>query len=140
MAGNPRGAVAPLERAARLAPANADVQFNLGLAQAGVGNVPAAEAALRRAVELTPRSHDAAMTLVDLLFNIGRAEEAWTALQGARKEGLESPQLDFLEGKLALVRGDRSRARLLLERSLAAGLTPEATAQARAILQELGTS
>ena len=140
MAGDPRGAIAPLERAARLAPANADVQFNLGLAQAGVGSVPGAEAAFRRAVELAPRNHDAAMSLVDLLLNTGRPDEAWAALQAGRAEGLGSPPFDFLEGKLAAVRGDRGRARQLLERALSGGLTPEAAGQARAILRELGSS
>ena len=140
MAGDPHQAITPLERAARLAPANADVQFNLGLAQAGVGSVPGAEAAFRRAVELAPRNHDAAMSLVDLLLNTGRPDEAWAALQAGRAEGLGSPPFDFLEGKLAAVRGDRGRARQLLERALSGGLTPEAAGQARAILRELGSS
>jgi Tfp pilus assembly protein PilF len=138
VAGQPRRAIDPLERAARLAPANADVQFNLGLAQAGVGSVPGAEGAFRRAVTLAPRNHDAAVSLVDLLVNTGRLEEGWKTLQGARKAGLESPQLDFLEGKLAAARGDRERARVLLERSLSGGLPAAAAEQARALLRSLG--
>jgi hypothetical protein len=43
--------------------------------------------------------------------------------------------LDFLDGRLALERGDLARAREALDRALRGGLPPPVEAQARALLQ-----
>ena len=47
----------------------------------------------------------------------------------ARRSELASPLLDYLEGKLALVQGDRAAARAALERALRSGGLPPAAAE-----------
>ena len=138
LSGRPAPAVEPLREAARIGPANADVHFNLGLALLGAGQVEPALEAWRRTLALAPRYHDAAVNLIDILARTGRPREAQEALRAARRAGLESPTLDFLDGKLAAARGDRPAARAALERALGGALTPPAAAEAREILSALG--
>jgi arylsulfatase A-like enzyme/predicted negative regulator of RcsB-dependent stress response len=134
-AGRPQAALAPLRRAAEIAPANADAPFNIGLASLALGDGPGAEAAFRRTLRLAPRYHDAAVNLVDLLLQMGKPAEAQAAYDAARKAGLESALLDFLEGKLAFGRGDAAAARAPLTRALESGaLPPAAAAEARRML------
>jgi Flp pilus assembly protein TadD len=131
-AGRPQAALAPLRRAAEIAPANADAPFNTGLALLALGDGPGAEAAFRRTLALAPRYHDAAVNLVDLLLQVGKPAEAQAAYAAARTAGLETPLLDFLEGKLAFLRGDTAAARAPLLRALQSGaLPPPAAAEAR---------
>lgn len=137
-AGRPRLALEPLRKAEAIAPLNAEVSFNLGLACVGADDAACAEAAFRRALELAPRLHDAAVNLIDLLLQTGRTAEARTTYDAARRAGLESPLLDFLEGKLALQRGQRSVAQAALARALRSGALPAAAAsEARRLLQNL---
>ena len=134
-AGRPRAALPPLRRAAEIAPANAEVPFNLGLAFLALGDAPHAEEAFRRALALSPRYHDAAVNLVDLLLQTGKPAEAQAAFDAAGKAGLVSPLLDFLEGKLAFVRGDTRSVQAALTRALQSGsLPPPAAAEARRML------
>jgi choline-sulfatase len=128
-AGRPQAAVPPLRRAAEIAPANADVPFNLGLAMLALGNAARAEDAFRRTLALAPRYHDAAVNLVDLLLQTGRTVDAQKALDGARSAGLASPLLDFLEGKIAFLRGETRASRVPLARALNTGALPPAAAQ-----------
>jgi choline-sulfatase len=102
--GQPGGALGPLERAAALAPFNADVPFNIGLARLGLGDPPGAEKAWRRTLRLAPRHKDAAVNLVDLLIKTDRPEEAERVLAESRRNGLQDALLDYLEGKLAMQR------------------------------------
>ncbi len=135
-AGRPRLALDPLRKAEALAPLNAEIPFNLGLACVGADHADGAEKAFRRALELTPRFHDAAVNLVDLLIQTGRAEEAEAAFGAARRAELQGPLLDFLEGKLALQRGERLAAEEALGRALRSGALPAAAAvEARRLLQ-----
>jgi tetratricopeptide (TPR) repeat protein len=134
-AGRPQSALPPLRRAAEIAPANADVPFNTGLAFLALGDAPHAEEAFRRAIALSPRYHDAAVNLVDLLLQTGRPAEAQGAFEAARKAGLASALLDYLEGKLAFLRGDPRSAQAPLRRALeSGGLPPAAAAEARRML------
>jgi arylsulfatase A-like enzyme/Flp pilus assembly protein TadD len=134
-AGRPQAALAPLRRAAGIAPANADVPFNIGLSYLALGDAERAEQAFRRALALSPRYHDAAVNLVSLLLQTDRVAEAEVAFASARQVGLASPLLDYLDGKLALLRGDRDAARPPLTRALESGrLPPSAAADARRLL------
>lgn len=137
MGGQAAKAVVPLERAAALAPLNADVQFNLGLARLGRGDAPGAEKAWRRTLQLAPRYRDAAVNLVDLLAKTNRLAEAESALADSRRSGVESPLLDYLEGKLAAARGDGVAARAALTRALVGSLPAPAAADAKALLASL---
>jgi arylsulfatase A-like enzyme/Tfp pilus assembly protein PilF len=136
--GQPAAAIAPLSRAAELAPYNSDVQFNLGLAWSGRGDADRAEKAWRRTLVLAPRYADAAVNLVNLLMQTGRSAEAEAALREARDAGLSGPLLDFLEGKQAALRGDAKTARAALTRALEGSLPGPAAAEAAAILESLG--
>jgi arylsulfatase A-like enzyme len=134
-AGRPQAALAPLRRAAEVAPANADVPFNTGLTYLALGDAAPAEQAFRRALALSPRYHDAAVNLVSLLLQTDRVAEAEVAFASARQAGLSSPLLDYLEGKLAFLRGDSGAARPPLTRALESGrLPPAAAADARRML------
>jgi choline-sulfatase len=134
-AGRPRAALPPLQRAAEVAPANADVPYNAGRTFLALGDAVHAEAAFRRALALSPRYHDAAVNLVSLLLQTGRTAEAQVAFDAARQAGLSSPLLDYLEGKLAFLRGDTGAARPPLARALESGRLPaQAAADARRML------
>jgi tetratricopeptide (TPR) repeat protein len=134
-AGRPQAALPPLRRAAEIAPVNADVPFNTGLAFLALGDAGHAEQAFRRTLALSPRYHDAAVNLVDLLLQTGRPAEARAAFESARKAGLSSALLDYLEGKLAFLRGDPGAARPPLTRALESrGLPNAAAADARRML------
>jgi arylsulfatase A-like enzyme/Tfp pilus assembly protein PilF len=137
LSGQPGKALDPLERAASLAPFNADVPFNIGLARSSLGDARRAEEAWRRALHLAPRHTDAAVNLVDLLVKTGRSEEAQRVLGESRRNGLHGALLDYLEGKLALQRGDPAAARAALARALAGSLPEPVAAEARAILGSL---
>ena len=134
-AGRPQAALAPLRRAAEVAPANADVPFNAGRTYLALGDAGHAEEAFRRALALSPRYHDAAVDLVSLLLQTGRTADAQVAFDSARRAGLSSALLDFLEGKLALAHGDPGAARPPLTRAVESGrLPPSAAAEARRLL------
>jgi arylsulfatase A-like enzyme/predicted negative regulator of RcsB-dependent stress response len=137
LSGQPGKALGPLERAAALAPFNADVPFNIGLARLSLGDTPGAEKAWRRTLSLAPRYQDAAVNLVDLLMKTGRPEEAERVLGESRRNGLHSALLDYLEGKLALQRGDPAPARVALARALSGSLPGPVAAEARAMLESL---
>jgi choline-sulfatase len=137
LSGQPGKALGPLERAAALAPFNADVPFNIGLASLSLGDAPRAEKAWRRTLSLAPRHKDAAVNLVDLLMKTGRSEDAARALDESRRNGLHTALLDYLEGKLAMQRQDPAAARAGLARALAGSLPDPVAAEARAMLNSL---
>jgi choline-sulfatase len=138
-AGRPQAALPPLRRAAEVAPANADVPFNAGLAFLALGDAAQAEQAFRRALVLSPRHHDAAVNLVFLLLQTERAADARAAYDAGRRAGLQSALFDYLEGKLAFLRGDRDAAREALTRALGSrDLSPPAAEDARRMLESGG--
>ena len=137
LSGQPGKALGPLERAAALAPFNADVPFNIGLARLGLGDPLGAEKAWRRTLTLAPRHKDAAVNLVDLLMKTDRPEEAERVLGDSRRNGLHAALLDYLEGKLAMQREDPATARAALARALAGSLPAPVAAEARAMLDSV---
>ena len=80
--GQPARAVAMLERATKLDPANAISHHHLGRAQEAAGSVPAALGSLGEAVRLDPDSHLSRLHFAALLERNG--DEAAAALQFAR--------------------------------------------------------
>lgn len=69
------------EKAATLAPDWGEAWFGLGACLWALKHGPAAEAALRRAVELQPDDHQARQFWGCVLHDLGRREEARTALE-----------------------------------------------------------
>ena len=137
LAGRPAQAIDPLRRATEIAPANADAHYNLGLAWISLGRAKEAERAWRRTLALAPRRHDAAANLIDLMLRTKRLGDAQVVLDEARSHQLRDPMLDYLEAKLAMLRGDEEGARAALSRALKGSL-PEATArEAQAMLHRL---
>lgn len=132
-------AVPPLRRAAGLAPHKADVHYNLGIALMNSGDADGAEQAWRQALAVSPRYLEAAANLVDLLQTSARPAEAQELLDRARGAGLEGPVLDYLDGRLALERGERQRAAASLRRALAGPLPPALADDARALLRAAGS-
>lgn len=65
-----------LDRAARLAPANAQIRLNRGVALLGVGRAAEAEAELRHAVELDPNYAEAHFNLGNVLRDAGQQAAA----------------------------------------------------------------
>jgi tetratricopeptide (TPR) repeat protein len=139
LAGRPAQAVEPLRLATEIAPANADAHFNLGLAWISIGRLGEAESAWRRSLDLNPRRHDAAANLIDLMLRSRRLGDAQAVMDEARRHQLGGPMFDYLEGRLAMLRGDEEGARAALSRALK-GPLPEATARAaRAMLRRLSS-
>lgn len=130
-------ATTPLREAAVLAPQNADVQFNLGIALMGTGDPAGAEQAWRTTLVLSPRYLEAAVNLADLLLRSQRGREARELLRAARAQALESPLLDYLEGRAALDAGDPASAREALLRALSRPLPPPVARDARYLLATL---
>ncbi len=136
-AGRPDLAIDPLRRAAELQPVQTDVQFNLGIALSSTGDLPGAEGAWRASLRASPRNLMAAANLIDLLQQSGRPQPAWEVLQQIRAEGVDSPVLDYLEGRIALQRGDGPSARAALTRALQGNLPPAIRADAQATLSAI---
>ena len=139
LAGRPGEAVEPLKLATEIAPANADAHFNLGLAWMSIGRLGEAERAWRRSLDLNPRRPDAAANLIDLMLRSRRLGDAQAVMDEARRHQLGGPMFDYLEGRLAMLRGDEEGARAALSRALK-GPLPEGTARAaRALLRRLSS-
>ncbi len=139
MAGRPAQAIKPLRRATEIAPASADAHFNLGLAWISLGRAKEAERAWRQTLALNPRRHDAAANLIDLMLRMNRLGDAQVALDEARSHQLRDPMFDYLEGKLAMVRGDEEGARAALSRALKGPLPEDAASEARGMLRRLSS-
>ena len=65
-----------LQRGTELDPANSDVWYNLGKAQALAGQAAQAESSLRKAAELNPKDPGPHDQLARVLEKLGRTEEA----------------------------------------------------------------
>ena len=83
-------------------------------------------------------AHD---TLAWTLFKAGKLAEAEAAATRARAMGTQDATLFYHAGSIALARGQRDRARLLLSRALEINPTfdPTAPRRVRAVLAQLGT-
>jgi tetratricopeptide (TPR) repeat protein len=85
-----------MAEAARLAPQDAKVQMELGMAEAGAANYPAAERAFREAIRLDPRSITAYVELGMLLENMNQLDALDALVVAAEENGVTGPELDFL--------------------------------------------
>lgn len=139
--GRPERATRPLREAAALAPQNADVQFNLGIALLGSCDPAGAENAWRTALVLSPRYLEATAHLADLRLREGRGREAGEVLRAARAQSADSPFLDYAEGAhLAAIGRCGSSPAGFPPSALAGPLPPPVVRDARALLAALSRS
>ena len=111
-----------LERVIAMAPAFPRAHLSLGKARLRQGQVQEAIAALEEAARLQPESGEAWYQLGLALARAGRKEEAAAALAKGRALVAESDRaqnanLDFVEGRAALNRGDLEAAVVRLRRA-----------------------
>jgi tetratricopeptide (TPR) repeat protein len=109
--GLPREAIVEMETAARLAPGYADVRYQLGLLYTEIGRTEAAETELRAALDVQPKYHLAGLALGCLLESLGRNAEALELLQGVRRAGIHSADLEMHLATLHARLGHRNQAR-----------------------------
>ncbi len=100
-----------MEAAARLAPRYADIRYQLGLLYGEVGRDDEAERELRTALEVQPAYVLAQLALGCLLESRGQDEEALRLLQGVRRSGLRSADLEAHLSGLHARLGHRNQAR-----------------------------
>jgi tetratricopeptide (TPR) repeat protein len=80
---DPEGALAEVEQAMKIAPADSRALVGLGAIRQGSGDAAQAEAAYRQAIALDPNSIDAQLALANFLFAAGRVDEAEQTLKHA---------------------------------------------------------
>ncbi|HLY57231.1 MAG TPA: sulfotransferase [Stellaceae bacterium] len=120
-ANRPAEAVAPLREAAELAPANALVHHDLGLAYLEVGRVPEAVAAMQRAVAVDPRYTDAHFRLGIALEKAGDFSAALLAYDRATELLPSLTEAWFRAGAIVYVMGYRDEAIGCFRRAAASG-------------------
>jgi len=118
-AGDPRGALGPLEQALRLRPDHAPAQVASGMAWLALGDAAAAERFFRSAIALDPALAEARNDLAVVLAGQGRSDEALAELTAASRARPRDTEVRTNLAKLLLVRGDRTAARAELVRVLA---------------------
>lgn len=91
-----------LERAARIAPGDAQAQFNVGVALQAQGDLARAVMHYQHALRLDPDHLGALNNLSDLLRRRGRAGEGWEHMQRYRSLGGEMRALEIRMAKLAM--------------------------------------
>jgi tetratricopeptide (TPR) repeat protein len=137
-AGRPADAVAPLRQAALLAPGNAPILHDLGLACLECGLLGDAVAALRAAVAANPRFADAHLRLGIALERAGEFDAALAAYRAASDALPSLADARFRAGELLESLGQTGRAAQAFRR--AAASAPKTTlgriAAARALLAE----
>lgn len=103
--------------AADVAPEDAEVQAELGLAEAGARDFVAAEAALRRSIKIAPAEMPAYVDLGLMLENLNRIDDLEALIEQADAAGLKGGEVDFLRAWLLRRRGDLDGALQLAERT-----------------------
>ena len=114
--------------AASRAPTNADVLAELGLAEAGAGDLAAAQDAFRAALALDPSLLIAYVELGVLLENMNKVEELRALIADAEANGVSDPELSFLKA-WALRRAGRFEEALPLAEALPSTINPIRRAQ-----------
>jgi len=114
-ADRPEDRRALISEAARRAPQDAKVQMELGMAEAGTANYPAAERALRNSIRLDPRSIAAYVELGMLLENMNKLEALDALVVAAEENGVAGPELDFLRASTLRRQGRFAEALILAE-------------------------
>lgn len=89
-----------LRVAARIAPSDAEVLSELGLAEASTGDLAAAERAFRAAIAVDPQRLDAHLELGLLLENLNRIDDFAALVAEAEERSLPAAELDFLKAWL----------------------------------------
>lgn len=118
--GQADAARAALERAIDVEPRFPDVRYQLALLCLELGSDAAAEESLRVALEVQPDYAPAQLALATLLHAQGRDAEALPLLQGVRRSGLRSTDLDRLLGEAYERLGRTNQARRAYARARAA--------------------
>lgn len=118
-AGRPGEALASLEAAARLAPADAEVQFEIGLARQAKDGPAAALPAYGRAAVLAPARPDFLRTYATALVQAGQPRDAIAYLLLARAFRPRDPSLMDLVAFVYLQTGNTARAIELLREAIA---------------------
>ncbi len=134
----PAEAIAALREAASLAPTNATIQHDLGLASLEVGLVREAIAAFQRAVASNPRYADAYFRLGVALEKLGDRGSAVVAYDRATKLEPTLTEAWFRTGALVYTMGHREEAVGCFRRAAATGAKTKfgRLATARALLTE----
>ena len=96
-ADRPETRQAIMRQAARFAPQDARIQSELGLAEAGARDYPAAEQAFRTSIALNPGSIEAYVELGVLLENLNKLDALDALVSEAEANGVASAELVFLK-------------------------------------------
>jgi tetratricopeptide (TPR) repeat protein len=104
-----------MRAAAEVAPNDAEVQYELGLAEAGARDLAAAEAAFRAAIALTRGFTPAYIELGLLLENLNRIDALETVIETAQKNGVAEAEVGFLRAWALRRRGRLAEALPLAE-------------------------
>jgi tetratricopeptide (TPR) repeat protein len=120
--GRPREALEALEKAVRLAPANAEARYQLGIWLYRARRYPDAVPQFEKVVALRPRDGRAYDYLALNLEALGEAERAERAYQNARQTNggpLSDPFFDYYYGRFLLKQGRLEESRAPLDRAVA---------------------
>ncbi|MCW3846269.1 sulfotransferase [Sphingomonas sp. LB-2] len=104
-----------MREAARVAPNDAEVLYELGLAEAGAHDRAAAEAAFRGAIARTRGFTPAYVELGLLLENLNRIEALESLVEEAARRGVEAAEIDYLRAWVLRRRGAFAEAMVLAE-------------------------
>lgn len=105
-----------MRQAADYAPDDAQVQLELGLAEAARGDTARAEDALRRAIALEKGFTRAFVELGLLLENLNRVDDLAALIEEARRRAPDAPEIAFLDAWLLRRRGRLDEALTTAER------------------------
>lgn len=108
-------ALADLTRAAQLQPANAALQYNIGVMLAAMGAENEAIARYRHAAAIDPRDADVQNNLGVLLMQRGERVEAEACLRSALRSNTDHAHANFNLGRLLLATGRRDEAAACLQ-------------------------
>jgi tetratricopeptide (TPR) repeat protein len=117
-----------MREAARRAPADAEVQAELGLAESSMADYPAAERAYREAIRLSAGFTPAYLELGLLLENLNRIDELAALVEEARARGVAEAELDLIRA-WALRRQGRFEEAMALAEGVPASINPVRRAQ-----------
>ncbi len=117
-----------MREAARIAPDDAEVQLELGLAQSALRDFVGAEQSYRKAIELSDGFTPAYLELGLLLERLNRIEEIDALVEEARGRGVEAREIDFIRA-VALRRQNRFEEALALAEATPPTIHPNRRAQ-----------
>ena len=95
-----------LREASVAVPTSAEIQYQLALAEAGLGNFDSAEMCFRAAITRNPQHRGAYNELGLMLENLNRVDELAELIAYAQRQGLKDDELAFLKAWELRRRGD----------------------------------